>query len=386
MGVAEFIFTNQFINFMPKSPDQFEPREHSPEKAYKAELFLNLTTDAQSELSRVYSSEELWQVKADLVKAIVLSGDIESAKHEAEKIPLNKEYAENVSSAFTSIVSSLAKEDPEKALELVPNILDEDSRPEALFEVLKAVSDKWDVEKIQKLAGQIIKTPYPYYQIEARLLVMEVLAAKGQLEAAREKAQQEPGPANQLRAYLSIYKSSQAPEDIEAARISAAKCEYQPWEGWLQIAEITRDSNDVAVARKEIAAIKDIVTKGRQTTHFRERALIELAKITGDAEDVRVAREAAIAADTQSLLMEFTRSTRNDADIDLLRKSGKNPSEHFDALAGVAEITQQESDFRAAYEAAKNLHTIPRVASGEYLRARAFAELAQVLQGETLHR
>lgn len=371
---------------MPKSPEQFRSQEHDPEEAYKTELFHDLTTDAQRELSRIGSSEEFWQVQAKLVEAIALSGNIASAEREAEKIPINKEYAEHVSSAFTSIISSLAKENPEKALELVPNILDEDSRPAALFEVLKAVSDKWDVEKIQKLADQIIEIPYAYYQIETRLLVTEVLAARGQTEAAREKARQDPGPANQLRAYLSIYRSSQESEDIEAARALATKCEYHPWEEWLRVAEVTHDPRDIVAARKEIDKIKNIVTKSKQTTHFRERALIELAKITSETEDVRVAREATIAADTQSLLMELARSTRNDADIDLLRKSGKNPFEHFDALATVAEITKQESDFRAAYEAAKELRPIPGVASGEYLRAYAFAELAQVLEGKTLQR
>ena len=373
---------------MPKSPEQFKQQNISEEMTLerREELFGQFIADAQSELSKVSTPEELWDGKAELVEAIALSGDIDSAKREAGKIPLNEEYSEYASNAFTSIMSSLARESPEKAFELMPNILDEDGQTRALFEILKASANKWDLEKIQKLAVQIIQIPYAYYQIEAKLVVMEALASRGQIEVAREKAQQEPGPANQLRAYLLIYKSSQVSEDIEVARISAAKCEYQPWEGWLQIAEITRDSNDVAVARKEIAAIKDAVTKGRQTTHFRERALIELAKITGNAEDVRVAREAATAADTQPLLMEFIRSTRNDADIDLLRKSGKNPSEHFDALAAVAGITKQESDFRAAYEAAKNLRTIPKVASGEYLRARAFAELAQALFGKELRR
>jgi hypothetical protein len=153
------------FKLMSKLSEQFKLQEHSSKEVYKAELFRNLTTDAQSELSRIDSSEEFWQVKADLVKAIVLSGDIKSAKHEAEKIPINEEYAQCASGAFTSIVSGLAKEDPKKALELVPNILDEDSRSEALFEVLKAASDKWDVEKIQKLADQIIEIPYAYYQI-----------------------------------------------------------------------------------------------------------------------------------------------------------------------------------------------------------------------------
>ncbi|MDP1689335.1 MAG: hypothetical protein Q8L47_04375 [bacterium] len=378
---------------MSKSLGQFESLEHGsageinrPEKDYRKKLFGQLITDAESELSKLGFPEETWQIKIELIKAMVLEGDIESAEREAKTIPLNEEYIEYVSNAFLSIVKGLAKENPKKALELMPNILDENQYSEALFEVLKAISDKWELEEIQKLADQIIEIPCRYYQIEARLVVTEVLAAKGQIEAARGKAQQEPGPTNQLRAYLLIYKSSQASEDIEAARALATKCDYQPWEEWLQIAKTTRDPNDVTTARKEIASINDIVTKGKQTTHFKERALIKLAKITGKTEDIQTAREATIAADRQSLLMEFARFTRSDADIDLLRKSGKNPSEHFDALASVAEITKQESDFRAAYEAAKELRTIPKVALGEYLRSNAFAELAQILQGETLRR
>ena len=75
---------------MHKSPDKFGHQEHSPEEAHKTELFRNLTNDAQNELSKLSSSAELWQVKADLVKAMALSGDLESAKREADSIPLNK--------------------------------------------------------------------------------------------------------------------------------------------------------------------------------------------------------------------------------------------------------------------------------------------------------
>lgn len=343
-------------------------------------------------------------VRASIVEALALAGDLAAAEKVAESISI--EGHDEAVSARQSIIEGWARKDPKHALKLALNIrtvksdgedeyVDEDEREEecedAMFAVLKTVAEKAKPDEVRKLAVKIIPRLADNSQLRnhIRVLLVRAMAAVGGINEARKMAAEEEVPRNQIPECLSVYEFSRASEDIEAARTIAEEYNFKPYEQWLKIAEVTHELQDIARARAEIMAIpvKDIA-KGWTADFERNFNFLTLAKISGDPNDVMVVREALVAnpETADSLFMELCRITRDRNDFALLLNNAKRDDDRYSALACIAGITGQEADFIAASkEALSIVPSIPQASAG-YLCGRSLAELAQVLCGKPLRR
>lgn len=343
-------------------------------------------------------------VRADIVEAFALAGDLVAAEKFAESI--STEGHDDAVSARRSIIKGWARKDPGHALKLASatikstyaEYVDEDEQKEqrenAMFVVLETIAETSKPDEVRKLADRIIRQSNQTYERNVACVIrVRATAATGKINEARKMATEEKVPCNQIPEHLAVYKFSRAVEDIEAARSIAEKYDYEPYEQWLKIAEATREPQDIARARAEIAAIPTQEIEKGWTADFRRNFnLLALAKISGDLNDIAVAREGILAnpQSADSLFMELCRITRDRNDFALLLESTKREyrgkTDRYSALACIAEITQEELDFIAASKAALEINDPPQGVSAGYLRGRSLAELAQVLCGKLLHR
>lgn len=337
-------------------------------------------------------------VRAGIVEALALAGDVVPAEKVAESISV--EGHDEAMSARQSIIEGWARKDPKHALKLASatakttDDVDEDEQKEqrenAMFAILETIADTSKPDEVRKLADRIIRQSNQTYERNTACVIrVRATAAMGKIDEARKMAAEEEVPCNQIPEHLAVYEFSRAVEDIETARAIAEKYDYESYKQWLKIAEATRESRDIVRARAEIMAIPvQDITKGWTADFERNFNLLALAKISRDQNDVAVAREALVAnpQTADSLFMELCRITRDPKDFALLLNKAKHDYNRYSALACIAEITREKADFIAASKAALTINDPPRGVSAGYLRGRALAELAQVLSGKPLHR
>ncbi|MEK7096461.1 MAG: hypothetical protein AAB881_00710 [Patescibacteria group bacterium] len=338
------------------------------------------------------SPSEADEVRADIVEALALAGDLAVAEEIAEKI--SPEGHDEAVFARQSIIRGWAKKDLGYALKLASltakttgdedDYVDEDEqkvqRQIAMFVVLETIAETSQPDMVRKLADRIVRQSYK--QGVVRVIRVRATAAMGKIDEARKMAAKEKVPCYQLSEYLAVYEFSQANEDILAARAIAERFDCEPWEHWLKIAKATRDPRDIARARAEITAIPvQEIEKGWSADFRRYFNLLALAKISADQSDITVAREALLSnpESVDSLFMELCRITRDRNDFAILLESTTDETDIYSALACIAEISQEEADFITASTAAMEI-------SDRYLRGRSLAELAQVLCGKQLSR
>lgn len=335
-------------------------------------------------------------VRADIVEALALAGDLRAAEKITRSISVEG-YGE-AESARISIIKGWARKNLRKALKLASTIadndIDEDEKKEkyknAIFAILETIAEGPMHDEVRALADWIVRQSNQNYERNAAcVMLVRATAAMGEIDEARKMAERERIPYNQIPEYLAVYEFSHAVEDLKAARAIAEKYDFEPYEQWLKIAEATCEPQDIARARTEVMAIpvKDMA-EGWTADFNRNFNLLKLAKISGDQNDITIARRRILAnpQSANSLFMGLCRITRDRNDFALLLNRAKWGGDRYSALACVAEIIGQEADFIAALKAALDINAPPRGVSVEYLRGRSLAELAQVLCGKPIAR